>query len=204
MLCFMLFILFSAYSLQITTCTVTNTPYHLPVNLNCLFIHVSRPSSFTSFKQYHSSLLLVLVHSAIVPSVPLRDSPSTPRCLFTYSYIPAYSMCLSLSFNATCCCPLRVLSLLVLSLPPHSTQSTHTIFTPSTFLFSCILLYSIHNTLSASTTCYCPLYPYQTAPSRTVFSLSTNLFTHTTTTTTLSTILYLFCSICQYYLYVCF
>jgi hypothetical protein len=79
------------------------------------------------------SFLLVLVPSAIVPSIPLLAYPSTPPCLFTYSYIPTYSMCLLLSFNTTCCCSLCALSLLIPSLPPRYIYSTHTIFfAPST------------------------------------------------------------------------
>jgi hypothetical protein len=127
MLCFMLPTLLSACPKQTSTCTVTPTPCHLPVNLNCLFIHLSRLRFSRSNNTAPHSFLLVLVHSAIVPSVPLHACPFTPPCLSIYSYIPAYSTCPSLSSNTTCC-SLRALSLLVPSLPPRYIHSTHTIF----------------------------------------------------------------------------
>ena len=133
MLCFMFLILLSVCSLQTTTCTVIHTLCHLPVNLNCLFIHVSRLSSFSSFKQYHSSLLSICSNSFGYCTVSSSAwCPFHPSCLFTYTYILAYSTCSSLSFNTTCCCPLCDLNLFVLSLPSHYTQSTCTIFVPST------------------------------------------------------------------------
>jgi hypothetical protein len=127
MLYFMFITLLSACSLQSAPCTATSTPCYLPVNLNCLFIHLSQLSSFFSFKQHHSSLFLfVLLHSVTVPSVPLCDYPSIPFCLFT----------------------LYALSLLVSSLSPHSTQATHTsFFAPSTPVCFRVYCYISHVSL---------------------------------------------------------
>jgi hypothetical protein len=140
MLCFMLLTLLSACSKQSTTCIVTSIPCHLPVNLNCLFIHLSRLRFSRSNNTTPHSFLLVLVPSAIVPSVPLHAYPFTPPSLFTCSYILTCSTCLSLSFNITCCCPLSDLNLLVPSLLPHYTQSTYTIFLASS-TYICFRVY---------------------------------------------------------------
>jgi hypothetical protein len=124
------------------------TPCHLPINLNCLFIHLidSLRSSRSNSTTPHS-FLLVLVPSAIVPSIPLLAYPSTPPYLFTYSYIPIYSTCLSLSFNTTCCCSLYDLNLLVpLPLIILSLRIQSSLLLPLLFVFMyTVMLYMSHS-----------------------------------------------------------